>query len=287
MAHARVCPSCGKLNGAEESTCFSCGRRLPGPVTTGLVSAWQGALGREAAMSKLYVGLCVIAYALMTLTGGGFTVLGGVRYSVAIRWGAIATNFEPLLPDLGHVEPWRYLSAMFVHFGLLHIGFNMMALWDLGRVIEQRLGSARFVLIFIATGVLGFVVSDVWYEYSGKAAVTGGASGGLFGLVAALVGYLYAARDPAWKQLAVRVIIYAAIFAFAFPVNNAAHAGGFVVGLGLGYLFYKERRPWVLSRVFGWVSGVLVVASLASVALSLSSNAWRIMRLEEIRQGMD
>jgi rhomboid protease GluP len=252
-----------------------------------VLGAWHVALGRESPLAKLYVGVCVIAWALMTLTGGGFSLLGGTRYSVAIRWGAIATNFEPLLPDLGRAEPWRYLAAMFVHFGALHIGFNMMALWDLGRVIEQRLGSARFVLIFVVTGILGFVVSDVWYEYAAsRAVVTGGASGGLFGLVAALVGYMYAGRDPAWKQLLVRVLVYAVIFAIAFPVNNAAHAGGFVVGVALGFLFYKERRPWQRTRWLGWIAAALVVASLASIALSLSSDAWRVVAQEETRQGV-
>lgn len=285
MAHrARVCPHCGKLNGADETSCFSCGRRLPGPLATAVLDVWQNTLGREYPVTKLYVGLCVIVFVLMTVTGGKLTILGGTPHSVAIRWGAVATNLDPLLPDLGKVEPWRYLAAMFAHFGALHIGFNMMALWDLGRVIEQRLGSARFVLTFIGTGVLGFVASDVWYEYSRSAAITAGASGGIFGLVAALIGYLYAAKDPAWKQLLVRVLIYAAIFAFAFPVNNAAHAGGFVVGIVMGYAFYKETRPWQRTRYFNWIAALLVVLSVASIGLSVRSDAWKVMRLYELQR---
>ena len=248
-----------------------------------LTDAWQSALGRESPLTKLYLGLCVLVFLLMTLTGGKLSILGGTPYSVAIRWGAVATNFAPFLPNLGEVEPWRYLSAMFVHFGALHIGFNMMALWDLGRVIEQRLGSARFVLIFIGTGILGFVVSDFWYAIARDRAVTGGASGGLFGLVGALVGYLYAARDPAWKQLLVRVVIYAVIFAFVFPVNNAAHAGGLISGLALGYAFYKEKRPWTKTRWFGAVAALLVFASFASVGLSLASSQWKVVQALEAR----
>lgn len=272
---ARVCPHCGKLNGADETRCFSCDRRLPGPLLTGALDLWQSALGREYPMTKLYVGLCLIVFALMTLSSRKFEILGGV-VSEAVRWGAMLTGLTGL-------EPWRVLSAIFVHFGVLHIGFNMMALWDVGRAIEQRLGSARFVLIFIGTGIAGFVASEYWYSLRRELVPTAGASGGLFGLIAAFVGYLYAQRDPAWKQFLVRVLVYAAIFAIALPVNNAAHAGGFVAGFPLGYLFYREKRPWLRSRLFGSLAALLVVASFGSIALSHASPLWKELKRGEQR----
>jgi rhomboid protease GluP len=265
---ARICPHCGKLNGAGEPTCFACGRRLPGPLAAAALDLWQRALGREFPLTKLYVGLCVVVFLLMTLSGGQMPRLLGGAVGPAIRFGAMVTTY-------GFEQPWRLFSAMFVHFGILHIGFNMMALWDVGRALEQRLGSARFVLIFIGTGVLGFVASELWYSAQNEIVPTAGASGGLFGLIAAFIGYLYAQRDPAWKQFLVRVVIYAALFAYAFPVNNAAHIGGALVGFPLGYLFYKERRPWQRQRLLGALAALLVAASLASVLISLISAGTR------------
>jgi membrane associated rhomboid family serine protease len=157
----------------------------------------------------------------------------------------------------------------------------MMALWDVGRAIEQRLGSARFVLIFIGTGVVGFVVSEAWYVMNRDIVPTAGASGGLFGLIAAFVGYLYAQGDPAWKQFLVRILIYAAIFAVALPVNNAAHIGGFVAGFPLGYLFYKEKRPWERRRLFAVLAALLVLASIGSIVASHLSPHWKELKRYE------
>ncbi len=291
MAHtSRVCPKCGGLNGAEETSCYRCGQRLPGPLTSGILDVWFSALGRDAPLTRLFVGLCVIEFVLMAVSGKNMSLLGGVRLSEALRWGGLASDVTSrflLLPPVSQSEPWRYLSATFVHFGLLHIGFNMMALWDLGRVVEQRVGSGRFVLIFLGTSIAGFVASDFWYAFRNEPAYTGGASAGLFGLVGALVGYLYAAKDPVWKQFLMRVAIYAVIFAIAWPVNNAAHVGGALSGLPLGYLFYREKRPWQRARVFNVLAALLVLASFASIALSLRSPVWQRAKQAEIQAGIE
>ena len=239
---------------------------MPGPLASWAPSVYTSTFGTEFALTKLFLALCVSVFALSVLGGGGLKILG-METMAAIRWGALGGN--PIYGSLGAVQPWRYLSAMFVHFGALHILFNMMALWDFGRATEQRLGSARFVIIFVGTGIVGFVASDVWFTLVRQAPyLTAGASGGLFGLVGTLIGYLYARRDPIWKKFLVRFAILAAIFAIALPVNNAAHIGGFASGVPLGYLAYKETRPWQRSTVFGWVAGVLVVLSVLSVVLS-------------------
>ncbi len=278
MSHgSTVCPHCGGLNSAGERECFRCKHRLPGPVAKSALGLFETALGREFRLTKLYVGLCVIVWVMMTVATQKFEVMGA-RRSEAVRWGAVAEL-------LGRVEPWRYLSAMFVHFGALHLAFNMMALWDFGRATEQRVGAARFVFVFIVTGVIGFVASDVWYSLSGTPWFTAGASGGLFGLVGFLIGYLFGARDPAWKTFLVRVVIYAVIFAVALPVNNSAHVAGFCSGFPLGFLFYKEKTPWKRQMVFNVIAGVLVAASVASIVLSHRSPYWRLIREAEIARG--
>ena len=104
----------------------------------------------------------------LALMLGGGSLWGPPRPIDAVRWGA-------LVGPLGRVEPWRYLSAMFVHFSLLHVGFNTLTLHSIGRSLEEGIGSARFVLVFLGTGIAGFVASQVFYELD---PLTGGISGG-------------------------------------------------------------------------------------------------------------
>ncbi len=289
MAHgSRICPYCGGLNGADAERCNRCDRKLPGALAGGLVDLYRSALGEEFQLTKLFIGLCGVVFVLTYLDASSYLPkadLGralfmgaGLAMSTLLRFGALGNG-------IGLVEPWRLLSACFFHFGILHIGFNMVALWDVGRVIEQRVGSARFAITFVVTGIVGFAVGEAWYTLQGYYPPTAGASGAIFGLIGALIGYLYARRDPVWKQFLVRVAVYAVIFAMVLPVNNAAHFGGFASGVPLGYLFYKERRPWQRTRLLSWVAGALVAASVASVVLSIRSPYWQIRRrIEQAQQ---
>jgi membrane associated rhomboid family serine protease len=231
------------------------------------MSLWTSVFGAGFPLTKFFVALCLAVFVASVLGGGGLHLFGLDR-AVARQWGALSFGRTPG-ESLGFTQPWRYLSAMFVHYGALHIAFNLSALWDLGRATEQRLGSARFTLVFVVTGILGFVVSDGWdLVVRGYFAGTAGASGGLFGLMGCLIGYLFARRDPIWKTFLWRLAIMTAIFAIALPVNNAAHVGGFLCGAPMGYLAYKENRPWRLHRAFGWGAGILALASVVSVLLS-------------------
>ncbi len=247
---------------------------MPGPVGSFALELFRTALGREYPMTKLYIGLQVAIFIFMTLRGAQAlledptNLLLGANYVEAARWGATAGFY-------GRVEPFRYLSAVFVHFGALHIGMNMMALLSLGRSIEPRIGSGRFVLAFLGTGVVGFVVSDYWSLYTRSLAWTAGASGGLFGLVGVLLGFLVARRDPAWREFLFRIVLIGVVLGVMLPVNNAAHAGGFIVGFPTGYLFQRESRPWRRTRWFDGLAVLLVAASVGSIVLSHSSNLWR------------
>jgi len=278
---SRLCPYCRELNGASEPRCYRCGRRLPGPALAAVLDLSRSLLGADFPVTKLYVVLCLGVFVFSTLTKGKLALFGGMPLSEAIRWGA-------LLGTLGHFEPWRYLSAMFVHFGVIHIVFNTMALFDFGRITERELGSARFTIIFVMTGIVGFLVSDVWYSLQGAGPPTAGASGGLFGLVGAVIGYLFARKNPAYKQYLTHALLFTVVMLIAgFPVNHAAHFGGLVLGAVFGFAFSKETRPWKRTWLFGAIAAALVVSSFASIALSHASPFWKEIRQEELRSGLD
>lgn len=224
-------------------------------------------------MTKAFVALSAAIYLMLALESGGFGLLSTVRPSVALRWGALAGQ-------LGSLEPFRYVSAMFVHFSLLHVGLNCMALLSLGRGVEEGDGSASLVVLFVGTGALGFVASDAW---PGPSPLTGGISGGVFGLLGAYAGRRYAQGDPDWKRLALTGVGYAVAMALLMPnqINNAAHVGGLVSGGVLAWATYVFARGPLGRRVMRWASIALVCCTVGSIAASHLSPAWRVIQARE------
>jgi rhomboid protease GluP len=244
-------------------------------------------LGVEAPMTRFIVALELGVFALCILSdpkgffqsffGGGLLhgLFSNFRASTLIRFGALGG-------PLAEIEPWRMLSAVFVHMGILHVGMNLYTFVDLGRVLERALGGARFAILFVLAGFLGFLASETWYGFYGP--VTAGASGGVFGQIGAVVGILYARRDPEWKRALVRYLFFAVLLGLALPVNTPAHLGGFFAGILLGFLLYKELTRLHLHRIMLVFAGICLLASVASVALSANSFAWQSVRAGELQR---
>jgi len=101
-----------------------------------------------------------------------------------------------------------------------------------------------------------------------------------------LVGHLYAAGDRRWKDFLIQTIVMALIVALAFGgINNAAHAGGLVAGLPIGYVLGKERNPRRHQVVLRTLATLLLVASVASLAAAQISPLWRYVRQYEYERG--
>jgi membrane associated rhomboid family serine protease len=244
---------------------------LPGPLATSLFQLGRELLGVEAPMTRFIVALelgvfalCIISNPLgfvRSFTAGGLLhgLFSNFEADTLIRFGALAG-------PLGEHQPWRMLSAVFVHMGILHIGMNLYTFVDLGRMLERALGGARFAILFVLAGFLGFLASELWYGFYGP--VTAGASGGVFGQIGAVVGILYARRDPEWKRALMRCLFFAVLLGLALPVNTPAHLGGFFAGIVLGFLLYKEQMRLHLHRVTAILAGICLLASALSVTLS-------------------
>lgn len=281
MAHgSRVCPECGRLNAAEDKTCYHCGKRLPGPVASSALAFLTDFSQDGLAATKLLAGICIVVYALMMASDPGLFSTGPVRGvsgfdpSTLYRFGSL------LGPPVIQREPWRVLSAVFLHGSLLHIGMNLLSLVSLARTLERHFGSARFVLLYLASGALGFCATVVW---RGEAARSVGASGAIFGLLGAFIGALIIRRNPGWQRVFVSNLIMAFMLGVVFPnVDNAAHLGGFVAGLVLGLLLELERQPHKRARLMGGLALGGMVAVLVSIGLSARSPVWREQRQKEL-----
>ncbi|MCA9631256.1 MAG: rhomboid family intramembrane serine protease [Myxococcales bacterium] len=277
------------MNSASEKRCFQCKQPLPGPLGRASRDLVKSLLGDELWVTKLFIGINVLSFVLMLLDNGraegaslpmGFGGGGGLTRSALLRAG--------VLNQLVVGEWWRFLSAVFFHFSVLHILFNMMWLGILGRSLEPELGSARFTITYLLAGIGGFLGNLLL----GPMPWTGGASGSVFGLFGALVGYSLGRKNSMWRDHMTRLIIFV-VLSWVIGggmggggVNNVAHVGGALVGIAMGYLFGVERRYPLTHRVLGYVAVLGVGAVIASLVLCQISPTWEYVRQLESQQDM-
>jgi rhomboid protease GluP len=152
--------------------------------------------------------------------------------NVQIAWGS---NFGPYTTD---GEWWRLFTSMFIHFGIAHIFFNMLALASFGPLVERLFGSALYLLIYLLAGILGSLASTAWHPALNSA----GASGAIFGICGALLAVLLRAGKSFPEDIS-RPIRYSTLVFLGWAlyasvrysgVDYAAHVGGLVSGFFLG-----------------------------------------------------
>lgn len=226
---------------------------------------------------------------ILVISWGLQEVLGGSTDSeTLIKFGS--TYGERILQG----EIWRLFSAMFLHIGLPHLLLNAFALFNLGRDMERRYGHGRFILIYLASGYFGNLVS---FMLRGPFEFSAGASGAIFGLLGAELGFLIFHRRQLGtfgreqqRQLVRVLVINLVIGLLVFQINNAAHVGGFIAGLTLGYLTaprylpvidqqgknsYQDQATW---QRRWWVPALTV--TLLAVSTWGAIQAWRHYREE-------
>ncbi len=175
---------------------------------------------------------------------------------VVMAWAGVPVFFptdSSALVDFGAVEPtrvwsgevWRLLTACFVHVGTWHLGLNLWVLWQVGRALERLMGTARFVLIYVASGLFGFALSVALMP-----GLTAGASGAVFGVTGALLAIASLTRHrPLGRFLLTSLlpfVVATAAFGLLIPfMNNVAHFGGLLMGFLLGYGLNAGDRSFV------------------------------------------
>ena len=152
---------------------------------------------------------------------------------------------------------WRLLTAVFLHFDLKHLVGNMSALLFLGPPLAAQLGHARTVVLFVATGLAGNMLSQLLGD---EIALKAGASGGICGLLGALAGVALVAmaaasdsreRRPAWQTLGALVALFGMIVGFEPGRDHYAHLGGLFSGIGIGRLYAGRMTGRALGRMSG------------------------------------
>jgi rhomboid protease GluP len=197
------------------------------------------------------IALNVLGFLIMVLQG--VSVFNPTADSV-VRWGA---DYGPLTL---HGQWWRMVVSTFLHFGLIHLLFNMLVLFNIGLFLESLAGLVPFVALYLVCGLGGSAASLAWHP----SIVSAGASGAIFGLYGALLGFLVRHRGsiPAESLMSLRkgaftFIGYNLLFGLRPGVDMSAHLGGLATGFVLG--LFLIQPPSTSSSSSG--SGELTVSN--------------------------
>jgi len=256
VAGSLVCPSCGKLVGVNEPRCPYCDAWRPGLF--GFAPVLQRLVGNRIDLVSLILMACISLYAAALLLQPE-ALLSGRGLLSFLSPGSRALYQLGMTGGLAWSLGWWWtiLTANYLHGGLLHIFFNMMWVRNLAPVSTEVYGPARTFVVFNLSGAAGFYVSNVM---SGVPTI--GASGGIFGLLAALIVYGRRRGSSMMSSQLWQWAIILGVFGFIMPgINNWAHAGGFAGGWIAGQLMglSDEHRE---------SAGVIILA-LSLIALTV------------------
>jgi membrane associated rhomboid family serine protease len=223
---------------------------------------------------------------LEVVRGGAGALLEGPNSLVLVKMGASIGLAR--VPDGGVVgiaigQTWRLFTSMFLHAGLLHLLFNMYALWIFGMVMEDELGRTRFALVYFLTGLAAGAAS---YAFMPDPRTVGvGASGAVFGVFGALVAYNWKRRHTALGAARLRSAIFILLinafigFSSGGVIDWRAHAGGFVAGLLMGFAAEGFGRSWNDRLTFA-------IGSIAVLGATVALVVWRTAEIKQLFPGV-
>lgn len=214
-------------------------------------------------VTQALIALNAAAYIGTVALGGGLALWGGGVTDVH-------RDFALYGPEVSNGEWWRIITSAFLHYGLLHVGMNMLILMWIGRLLEPTIGGWRFALVYAAS-ISGGAFGALLLEPN---ALSAGASGAVFGMAGAVV---VAERSAGVRRQDSGILVFLVInivFSFLIPnLSIGGHFGGLAVGVLSGVLL------WRLPMLSGWLGGIartrwLPELSIAALGLGLGAAAW-------------
>ncbi|MBW3541874.1 MAG: rhomboid family intramembrane serine protease [Planctomycetes bacterium] len=240
----------------------------------------------EAARSaaRLRRDIAVFWHALYGLTPRVYVTYVMIAVNVAVFGLMVASGVHYLHPQPGRLlewganlstatlggEWWRLATSAFLHVGLLHLGINMWALWNIGPLMERFVGNVGFLVLYIVSGLAGGLASLTF----NPGVISAGASGAIFGVLGAIVGFVLLRRDSIpgviFRSLlhnGVIVIAINVVIGMTVPqIDNAAHMGGLAAGFACGVVLSRPLDPSLKSR--RWRRNVLVALAGAAACFA-------------------
>ncbi|SEA53227.1 Membrane associated serine protease, rhomboid family [Desulfuromusa kysingii] len=224
--------------------------------------------GNTLVQTLIYANLILFTLMVLhgTILGLGMQAIMNPPPRLLVHWGA---QYWPLVLD--HSEWWRCITYAFTHGGLIHVGFNMVVLYQVGPLLEAELGWHRLFTVYTFATIIATVAGLFWHPVT----VVVGASGAIFGLIGFSISYYHRVGGGIGLQRR-NFMLQWALMAFVFGIivgaDNAAHLGGAIAGAALGWFMpiniRDQRKTEKLFKTIAIVCVLITVVSIAFIPAS-------------------
>ena len=221
--------------------------------------------GGAAKVTRTLIGINVAVYVAELATGGGVNGTGSTIYEKGVLIAGRAVDSHGHLIGVAQGDYWRLITAAFLHYGPFHLLTNMLALYWFGSLLEQRIGSGRFLMLYLVSGLAGSAGALLWSPL----VPTVGASGAIFGILGAGL-VLERQRDYVFGGSALGIIVINLVLTFSIAnISIGGHIGGLIggaaVALGLTR-FGRSHAAYGRAGLLGY--GTMVLVAVVSVVVA-------------------
>jgi membrane associated rhomboid family serine protease len=243
-------------------------------VTKGVRRAAFEGIGSK--VTRVLIGLNVAVYVAELAQGSGVNanhgsiyqdgalIANGVKFGDGLAGVPAGTPF-PNLEGVAHGDWWRLFTSAFLHYGPFHLIMNMLALYWFGSLLEQRIGSGRFLMLYVVSGLAGSAGALI----AAPTTPTVGASGAIFGILGAGL-VLEQQRDYVFGGSALGIIVINLVLTFSIPnISIGGHIGGLIGGAAATLGLSRFGRGHVAYGRAGLLGvATIVVVGIVSVGLA-------------------
>ena len=211
--------------------------------------------GTQALVTKTLIALNVGIYLVGAVQGAGLNNPGGRLYYKFLLFG----------PSVAAGDWWRLITSAFLHASVLHIAFNMLALWWFGGPVEEYLGRARFIGLYFAAGLAGSAGALL----QSPTTPVLGASGAIFGILGAMLILEWQATGRLGGN-AMTLIVINLVISFAIPnISWGGHVGGLIGGIFATLAYARWGRGHAAYGRLGY-GGVIGLIAVAGVSIAIA-----------------
>jgi membrane associated rhomboid family serine protease len=262
------CSECGRPICTECMTAAPVGLRCPDHAGTrrgaGVIekhgimrSPGRGVGATNALVTKSLIAINIVIYLITVVQSpaGGLSTPGGSLYIKWILYG----------PFVANGDWWRLITAAFLHGSLIHIGFNMAALWWIGAPVEEYLGRARYIGLYLVSGLAGSAGALI----QSPTTPVVGASGAIFGILGAMLIIEWQATGRLGGN-AMTLIVINLVLSFALSnISIGGHIGGLIGGILTTLAYARWGRGHAAYGRLGLAGAAgLVIVAVASIAIA-------------------